>query len=340
MSQQNKKSIPRSFAVCDVQKEYVEHLFTILSEKLFGEYQFYLFHDPEKLSQFLGERGAQFLLVGEECRKNISNTECADRIFVLSDTEDENLKGRERRIFRYQSAETILENIRRGMRNEPEQKKRKENKNNEPGKIKGQERIRDEPEAGGLIGIYSPVHRIGKTRFAIHTGQRLSEQFPVLYVNLEGYSGGNLYFQDELRQDLGDLVYCMKQERSDYGLKISSMAGQSGGMDYIMPMQNECDLRGVTGEEWISMFNLILEQCMYEAIVLDLGDCINGLYDILLHCTRIYTPYIKDTASLAKLEQYEKNIRTAGYGEILKRTVKIQMQKKRNGPEKVEEILC
>ena len=61
--------------------------------------------------------------------------------------------------------------------------------------------------------MYSPVHRIGKTRFALRLGEKLSEQIPVLYLNLEGYAGGSYYFPEETEQDLGDLIYCMKQER-------------------------------------------------------------------------------------------------------------------------------
>ena len=53
--------------------------------------------------------------------------------------------------------------------------------------------IRERIKTRGMIGIYSPVHRIGKTRFAMNLGQKLSEKAPVLYLNLEGYSGGGYY---------------------------------------------------------------------------------------------------------------------------------------------------
>ena len=54
---------------------------------------------------------------------------------------------------------------------------------------RGEVRIRDEPLVRGMIGIYSPVHRIGKTKFALRLGQKMARQVPVLYLNLEGYSG-------------------------------------------------------------------------------------------------------------------------------------------------------
>lgn len=331
MSEEKRRSISGSFVVCDVQEEYIEHLFAILSEQLEGEYQFHLFHDPEKLTEFLEENGAEVLLVGEEYRQKIRNPSQIRNIFILTEIMDVHPEIEETAVFRYQSAGQILSVIRSGLTGGSPDRKMFVEDIPEKKKV---ERIRDEPQIRGLIGVYSPVHRIGKTRFAIRTGQKLSEQVPVLYLNMEGYSGGSYYFPEEPGQDLGDLIYCMKQERSDHGLKISSMTGQSGGMDYIMPMKNEIDLRAVRGEEWISLFDQILDKCIYEVVILDLGDCIDGLYDILRHCARVYTPYIRESASIAKLEQYERNLRTAGYGDVLSRTVKKQMQKKRHNAER------
>ena len=73
----------------------------------------------------------------------------------------------------------------------------------------------------GVIGVYSPVHRIGKTRFSIRLGKQLSfsirlgkqlsQKFPVLYLNLEGNAGGGYYFPEDPGQDIGDLLYYMRQ---------------------------------------------------------------------------------------------------------------------------------
>ena len=166
--------------------------------------------------------------------------------------------------------------------------------------------------------------------------QKIAEKMPVLYLNLEGYSGGNHYFPEKTTQNLGDLIYCMKQERTDYGLKISSMTGQAGGMDYILPMENESDLRTIRGNEWLRLFEDILEKCIYEVLILDLGDCIDGLYEILRSCVRVYTPYIRESAAMAKMEQYEQNLIATGYGDVLSRTVKKQMQMRAREEERDE----
>ena len=321
-----------SFVVCDVQKEYIERLFKILSERM-GEYQFHLFHDPDRMEEFISKSGADILLTGEEYRERFGNSPGISGIFLLTEKKQTDSEKGIVPVFRYQPAGQIINEIRGRIRDGPVEKKaRKE-------AALGKNSITDrETRTRGVIGIYSPVHRIGKTRFAISLGQKLSEKVPVLYLNLEGYSGGGYYLPDKTGQDLGDLIYCMKQERQDHGLKISSMTGQFGGMDYILPMKNETDLRAVRGEEWILLFDRILEKCIYEVIILDLGDCIDGLYDILRNCTRIYTPYIPESAAMAKLAQYEENMKKAGYGDVLMRTVKKQMQKKRPTGERTEDV--
>ena len=297
MSEEKRKNVSGGFVVCDEQEDYIEHLFAILSEQLPGEYQFHLFHDPAKMVEFMETEEAEVLLIGEEYRKRIEDLSKVQRIFVLTDIMKERTENNVIPVFRYQSASQILSQIKSGIKIPDRRISVQKN---------GRKRIRDEPET----------------------------VVPVLYLNLEGYAGGSYYFPEKTEHDLGDLIYCMKQERTDHGLKISSMTGRLGGMDFIMPMENESDMRSVRGEEWISLFDQILEKCIYEVVILDLGDCIDGLYDILRNCSRVYTPYIREGAAIAKLEQYERNLRTTGYGDILSRTVKNQMQKKRHDTER------
>ena len=62
----------------------------------------------------------------------------------------------------------------------------------EPQKQKNERKL-TQTQAEGLIGVYSPVHRIGKTGFALKLGEQLGEEQPVLYLNLEEYAGVDHY---------------------------------------------------------------------------------------------------------------------------------------------------
>lgn len=181
---------------------------------------------------------------------------------------------------------------------------------------------------GELIGIYSPVHRIGKTRFALELGRELARKEPVLYLNLEEYAGGSYYFPDETGQTLADLLYYARQEKGNLGLRISTMAGQDEELDYILPMPYVQDLQGVPGEEWLKLFEQILDNCIYQKVILDLGDSVNGLFQILEACHTVYTPYIEDELARAKLNQYAENLRKTGKEKVLEKTVQKKLKQR------------
>lgn len=325
--------------ICDIQQEYSEHLLQILAEQFEGEYQFHLFHDSKRIEELLEKSRTEILLIGEECEKEIFSQYDVEKRFILT-----GIPGRKEErgtipLFRYQSAQEIVRTIRRNINRSSKVSKKEEQmltdrtgcrqryEGEHVEEKQGDWKIRDEPVIRGLVGIYSPVHRIGKTKFAIRLGQKMARQVPVLYLNMEGYSGGAYYFKEETEKNLGDLFYFIKQDGGDCGLKLTAMTAQKGGMDYILPMKNEQDVRSVKAEEWISLLDMIVNKCIYEVIILDLGDAVNGLYDILRKCDRIYTPYICEGAAEAKLEQYENNLRAAGYEDILRNTVKRQVGK-------------
>lgn len=327
------------FVICDLQEEYTENLLKALREKFPGDCQFYLFRNIERLKAFAMENPVGILLIGEEYPAGQREEIPAAEKFLLTGerlpdkaaaTGSCSLPGEnvtEQPVFRYQPADQIVKIILGYQTCVPAE---------QAGKKKGGVRIRDAPDFMGLIGVYSPVHRAGKTKFAIRLGKQLALKRSVLYLNMEGYSGGRFYFPDGPEYDLGDLIYYVRQEITDPGIRISAMTGQAGGMDYIMPMKNECDLRGVTKEEWMLLFDTIQEKCIYDVVILDLGDCISGLYDILRRCGRVYTHYLEEGAARAKISQYEENLRTAGYGDILSKTVKKKAGRTRNTGERSE----
>lgn len=308
--------------ICDVQREYAEYLLRILNERFSGQFQFHLFTNAERMLEFTKKSGAAVLLVSEEYRSHAEQAQAEQR-FVLTELpiqrESENTDMVP--LFRYQPADRIIGALCGNAGEIPEKRNRLPE-------------AAVHSDARGMIGIYSPIHRIGKTKFALKLGKQLADEIPVLYLSMEGYSGRNLYFSGNAGENLGDLLYCMRQERSDHGLKISSMTGQIGRLDYIRPMENVMDLREVRVDEWMRLFEMIEEKCAYEAVILDLGDGIDGLYQILERCSRIYTPYISDPVSMSKLKQYEDNLRESGHENILRHTVKKLMRRKPRAPER------
>jgi len=187
-----------------------------------------------------------------------------------------------------------------------------------------------------FIGIYSPVHRIGKTRFALRLGKQLSKTTSVLYLNLEDYCGNPESFPEKNEQTLEDLLYYMRQDNMNLGLKLSTMIGQIENLDYLAPIRHHQDLCSVQSSEWLELFNMLLEKSIYQVLILDLGDCIDGLYEVLKHCTKVYTPYLEEPTAKVKLAQYEEDLRSSGYGDILRHTVRRRIKSVRKTTQRNE----
>ena len=81
-----------------------------------------------------------------------------------------------------------------------------------------------------------------------------------------------------------------------------------------------------------------LKKCDYETVILDMGEGVNGLYEILRICDRIYTPVRDDGMSYAKMEQYEALLKIMEYDDILEKTRKLSFSTFtdiNNGPERL-----
>ncbi len=301
---------PKNFVICDVEKEYARNFMQAISARKELGFQMHLFQNLEHLEAFSKKKEIHILLLGEDYpagkRKEIS----ANVRYVLVKGEEKGLLPDEKGIYKYQSADMILTRILEDSMDGGELMRRREGR------------------GGQLIGIYSPVHRIGKTRFALELGKELSKEGPVLYLNLEEYSGMDYYFPQNTGQNLGDLLYYIRQDKGNLGLRISAMAGQTGGLDYVAPIPVIQDLRAVGEEEWLRLFEEIFSNCMYKHVILDLGDGIRGLYPILRACRTVYTLYTDDPVSQAKLRQYSENLRVTGFEDVLEHTVQKKVQVK------------
>lgn len=294
---------PKNFVICDVEKEYARNLMQALGARRELGFQMHLFQSLEHLEAFSKKKKIHILLLGEEFPAEKRQEICADERYVLVKGNEKELLPEEKGIYKYQSVDAILARIL------------------EASMDKEELGFRRDAADGQLIGIYSPIHRIGKTKFALELGKELAKSGPVLYLNLEEYSGGSFYFPDQTGQNLGDLLYYIRQEKGNLGLRISAMAGQLGDVDYIAPMPVIQDLREVEEEVWLKLLREVFSNCIYKSVILDLGDGIKGLYPILRACQSVYTLFTEDPVSMAKLGQYTENLRRMGYEDVLEHTI-------------------
>lgn len=60
---------------------------------------------------------------------------------------------------------------------------------------------------------------------------------------------------------------------------------------------------------------------IYEVLILDIGECVQGLYEILKSCDTVYLLTADDPIAASKLAQFEQVMYQLGYGEVWERMV-------------------
>ena len=187
-----------------------------------------------------------------------------------------------------------------------------------------------------LIGVYSPVGRCLQTTFSFTLGQLLARKHRVLYLNFECFSGFGKMLRKEFQADLSDLIYFLHNRDGRFPYRLESMTQKLNGLDYIPPAFSCLDLQRVEKEEWLALLDELGQSGLYEYVILDLSEVINGLFDILKLCSRVYTIVRDDGFAAAKQEQYEALLTCLDHEDILENTKKCRLPLFRQLPQGLE----
>lgn len=297
----------RNLVICDTEEEYAKALGMFLARKKELKLQVHICSGPDRCSD-LGERSeADILISAAEYVEQMQKRILAKKVFVLGSGRSEARALGYPALYKYQSGEGVFREILKECAEMFEAEDLPQN-------VSGQGKKK-------IIGIFSPVHRIGKTKYALELGERMAESENVLYLNLEFFAGIDGHFEKE-NQTLSDVLYYARQEKGNLGLMLTTLICHRGNLDYIQPMTVSEDLKEVQGPEWVSLFRKILEQSIYETLILDIDEGISGLYQILKNCTEIHMPVSKEEVSQAKIRQFEHEATILGHEDILKKIVR------------------
>ena len=303
--------------ICDPEEGYAQALaYYLMHKKEFGmEVQVY--DRIEKVQEIADRTKIQILFVAAEYeaeeRKKVPAEQREALMEVLANDPRPRYQNKpdkiygledETALYKYQSGEKIvkllLENV-----------DAQESENILLGQAAGKQAVR-------LIGVYSPVHRIGKTSYALKLGEELAVNANVLYLNLELYSGIGGHFAGE-GQTLSDLLYYARQEKGNLGLFLTTIVQHRRHLDYVHPMAVAEDVKAVSVQEWKDLLTKIAEQSIYEMIVLDIDEGLPQVYQLLRVCTEVHVPEIRDCYAQAKIRQFEQELTLLGYEDVLQK---------------------
>lgn len=190
----------------------------------------------------------------------------------------------------------------------------------EHGKIT--EIVSDRSGSAEIIGIYSPVHRCLQTNLALTMGEMLAQKGPALYINFECFSGFESLFGTKFHGNLTDLLYYYECARETLLFRMKGIVQKAGDLDVIPPGESFFDFQDMAGDTWKEFLGEIARIGNYHYLILDLSEQVNGLFEILRICNKIYTVVKEDRMSQAKLAQYELFLNHANYADIAEKTKK------------------
>lgn len=303
----------KNLVICDREFRYANSLGENISEHEELAVKVYTCTSLEKVLELSKDKRIHMFVVDEGYEYEERKQVAASQVFVLAKGTVKDLGEEEREVLKYQCADQIIREIL-----ETYVKKTQEDivKNIKKKKAK-------------LVAVYSPIHRIGKTQFAIALGKEWAKKEKVLYLNMEEYAGLDEGSGDEA--NLTDVLYYIKQ--GNFSMRLQAATQKMGELDYILPMPMYTDFREVSLEEWEELFQQILENTSYETVILDLGESIQGVFQILQICDQIYMPVLEDDISNRKIQKYEATLERLGLEKILAITCKFV------APENVEEYV-
>lgn len=162
-----------------------------------------------------------------------------------------------------------------------------------------------------LITFYSPDRADGQTAAALAAGQALTAAGQkVLYLNLRAFAGFEKLLHTQYEADVTDYFYFVLQYADKALYKLEGMRKSVGGLDYLPPALDYADLLQITGQQWETTIDTLLENGNYEVIILDISEICQGFYQLLARSDDIIFLTGNSRQAEAVKAQYEKLLTT------------------------------
>lgn len=296
----------KNLVICDCEEDYAKALALYLMKKKELSFKIQV---CSSIAHVLAaaEEGIDFLFISEKYTLRERRKMNAKKVFVLTAGNLREKDDREIPLYKYQSGDKLLGELLKQCDD-----------------LEGSGdlfRKNTRKTGGKIIGVFSPVHRIGKTTYALRLGEKLSASSNVLYLNLEVFGGIGGHFE-EGGQTLADLLYYARQEKGNLGLILTTIVRHREGLDYVLPMPVSEDVKEIEAGEWISLIKKIMDESIYETIILDIDEGIRHPYQVLKICSEVHMLLDDSVYSESKRQQFEKELLLLGHEDVLRKIVR------------------
>ena len=210
-----------------------------------------------------------FLVISSSLLREEINHLKSDRVLILAEGEISKTYEQFRRIDKYQPAARLYEILLQSCFE-------REDVVTETG----------DRQPAALICVYSPVGRIGKSKFAANYCIAKGKNKKILLMNFEEFSK-----EEDEREGLSELLYFYKSGRKNIAFELE---------------------------------RLVCHEHSYDEIVIDINSMMWGP-KLLSICDKIYVPYIERICEANRISQFEKMLALFPEYKIKEKIVKVKM---------------
>lgn len=308
-------------AVCDKDEAYASKLVNYINLRGGFPFAARYFSSVERMEAFSIKQKIEVVLASDEYYEEAEKKVTPDKLILLGEKEVSAGEGGEM-VWKYQSAASLMKQVLDILSKEEGLQ----------GHITRKKKLK-------VIGFYSPVKRAGQTSFALTFGQILAKKGRALFLNLEADSGLEYVAAREFEKDLSDLLYYLENGKNGFSYYLYSMTEKLGSLELLPPMRCQTDLISISGKEWKQLLYEIEVCTEYEYLLIDLSDSVQGLYEMLRDCDRVYTVMKEDGIAGEKLRWYEKMLEQCGYEDVSEKTIKCSLPQVTDFPKQAERLI-
>lgn len=173
---------------------------------------------------------------------------------------------REGKIYQYQKAEAIYENLIELLR------------------LEKQEIGEELPQIPtGIYGVFS-LEGKERTEFSRRISQYLGKQGKTLYLCLSGFP---MYLPEEVdcgTPGLSDLLFLVQDE--EFPEKVNAWKQEFGTAQTFLPWKHVKDMWDISVKEWELLFRRLQEECKYLYIVIEIGELFEQVWEVMDFCDK------------------------------------------------------
>lgn len=292
-----------SIAVCDADPVYGNKLAEYLLEtKSVSKADVYT--DWSSVEENLEKEKKDIWLINSGLLKEAENLPLKEEIVCLA---EERLSAREAalpHIYKYQSANVILQEIYALLAGHPAEICLRGNKR------------------GSTIGLLSPWYDGLSLLSGLALAQVLAERGKVLYVNTRGYCGMQLPEMKE-SHNLSDVLLSLRIGSTNGGASVMSGIITLGEISIMVPVDQAVLLGEVKAQDYHRLLEIIWQELSFDYVILEIQPELADTGKIIEECDKVYA-FLKREYGIDKVEEQILSSETEGKIRMIKIPERLQ----------------